>query len=377
MERSVVWAKIHRNPRSLPAISTGLYWKGLNPPWVQERGEGAGMGSADTWLPTQDLHFPSGNPPWTSSPQPCLPCFSPHRASTHTGQEEKENGMNSAKNCKVAKPRAALNLQKTASLRITALQCSHGQLRKVWRETNQQKTLDLSQQDSRWNVFNYRLCVLACALSLFQRGWQCSDHHSSMSLLSHLSDTPRQDQRSEIWVLCAESRGLPACPIPPLCCSVFTSLALLCFSPMRVPALRSLPSCSSTYMWAPQQSAPARQWLFSQPSSVLTVSAFLLQKSLSWKEECVHKKANVSSQLHLCWSQRETRQCLEQHQEITQFLYLCTNGVLLPFCSARESCHLPHSTQSHYYLFSNTRQSHQSFFPLPWMALLCANMHVM
>lgn len=162
---------------------------------------------------------------------------------------------------------------------------------------------------------------------------------------------------------CAEPHGLPGFPIPHLCPAVlcFPSLALHYFSPRRVPVSSSLPSCSSICVWVPQHSDLPRQLLPSQPSSVLIVTAFLLQKSLSlsWKEKCVHKKASVSAQLPSLLASKGNSQQLEQHQEITQFLYLCTNGLLLPFCSARESCQ---STQSHCYLFSNTRQSHQCFF---------------
>lgn len=39
-----------------------------------------------------------------------------HRASSHTGQEQKENERDSAKNCKVAKAREVLSLKKTEHL---------------------------------------------------------------------------------------------------------------------------------------------------------------------------------------------------------------------------------------------------------------------
>lgn len=250
VERSLAWAKIHRNTRSLPAITTGLYWKGLNPPWVQNRGEGAGMGPAeDTWIPAQDLHFPSGEPPEPLLLSPVYLAPLPTGLPPTQGRRRKNTEWILPKTAKLQNPKQLWicrehSLSQKNSLKTAALQCSHWQFRKVWRMANQQKTLDLFEQDSRLNVFNYRLCVLGSVLSLFQRGWPCFDNHISMSLLSHLSDAPRQDQRSKIWVLSA------LCWVPwrawlSLC---FPPLALCCFSPMRVPTSRSHPYCWRIYV---------------------------------------------------------------------------------------------------------------------------------
>lgn len=261
----------------------------------------------DTWLPAQGLHLPSGKTPWTSSAQLYLPCWPLHGASTHTGQEEKEIARNSAKNCEVAKPRAVLSMKKIQcfSLRSKLQPCSvctgnsercEGQqtsrgIRSIW-------TSFRCQSESG---FNYRLRVLA-AISLFQRGWQCFDTHSSMSLLRHLCDTPRRDQRSEIWGLSAPCWGSwPAPPSPHLCSGglPFPLVALPYLSLDRVPSWKPLLAYSRICVCVPQHSDLPTHLLISQPSSVLTVPAFPLQKSLSlsWKEKSVHKKASISAQL--------------------------------------------------------------------------------
>lgn len=141
VESSLVWAKIHRNPRSLPAITTSLYWKGLNPPWVQKREE-TGMGPAeDTWLPAQDLQFPSGKPP-----EPLLLSLVylvPHPTGLPPtqGRRRRKMGWILPKTAKLQSPEQLWICRKPSFSReqIAALQRSRGELRKVWRVTNQQQ----------------------------------------------------------------------------------------------------------------------------------------------------------------------------------------------------------------------------------------------
>lgn len=230
-----------------------------------------------------------------------------------------------------------------------ALQCLHGQLGSVKgsKPAEDIRSIWTSFRCQFESGFNYRLCVLAAIFSLFQRGWQCFDSHSSMSLLSHLSDTPRWDQRSEIWVLSALCWDpCPAWLSHPshlLCGLPFPSVALPYLSPVRVPAWNSLLACSNIYVWVPQHSDLPTQLLLLQPSSVLTVTGFPLQKSLSLVEKKNLSIKRQASQLNsrLCWIWREICQWHE-HQEIMLFLYLCVNSLLLPISPARQSCQFPH-----------------------------------
>lgn len=151
VERSLIWAKVHRNPRSPQAITSGLYWKGLNPSWVWKMGEWDEMGSSWGHLAS------STRPPfpqWKDSLN--LICtalftllaspwgFHPHRAG---GERNWKGFCWKLQSCKAqSSSQFEENTVSLSQKKIAALQCLHGRLGKVWRAANQQKALDQFEQ---------------------------------------------------------------------------------------------------------------------------------------------------------------------------------------------------------------------------------------
>lgn len=173
---------------------------------------------------------PMEKPLWISSAQLCLPCCPLHRASTHTGQEEKENGTDSAKNCEVAKSREVLSLMKTqllsdASCSLEAFAGAMWKGVKGSKPAEGIRSIGTSLTHQFESDFNYRLGVLSAVLSLSERLTVL------ISLMSHLSDTTRWDQRSEIWVFSAPWVFSALSPVvcldfPPLSSALVTCLPL-------------------------------------------------------------------------------------------------------------------------------------------------------